>query len=155
MDWLGIGVFVIAIGFAVVVIFLVPVLKRLEQTLGSTAETIDKTQKNIENISSETTLMLYNANETILDINNKLMKLDPLFQIVNDTGESANHLTSSLLKVTSLTDSKIDNNRETQPNETSSLFDRNKLQGLVRGAAFIYYLLEAKKVIEKRKSNLN
>ncbi|MFA9558388.1 DUF948 domain-containing protein [Evansella sp. AB-rgal1] len=147
MDWLGIGVLVLAIGFMVLVIFLIPVLKRLEKTLGATAETIEKTQKSMEELTSETTLMLFNTNETILDVNNKLTKLDPLFQIVHDTGESAHHLASSIAKVT-----KINENKNGNSEGVDEILDRRKLEGLVRGAAFIYYLREAKKVFDKRKA---
>ncbi|WP_078592530.1 DUF948 domain-containing protein [Evansella clarkii] len=143
MDWLGIGVFILALGFAVLVFFLIPVLKKLESTLGSTAETIDKTQKSLEDITNETTLILYNTNETLLDINNKMTKLDPLFQIVHDTGESAHHLTSTMAKVTM--------DKSERAKLGTEVLDANNLRGILRGAAFIYYLKQAKKEADKKK----
>ncbi|MBU9713634.1 DUF948 domain-containing protein [Evansella tamaricis] len=142
MDWLGIGVFILSIGFAIGVVFLIPVLKNLEKTLGETAETISKTQKSIEELTGETKLVLYNTNETILDVNNKLGKLDPLFQIVHDTGESAHHLTSSLARITS---------GKSESFKTGiDVLDRNQLHGFMRGAAFLYYLKQAKKEMNKQ-----
>ena len=143
MDWLGIGVFILALGFAVVVFFLIPVLKKLETTLGSTAETINTAQKSLENLTSETTLILYNTNETLLDINNKMSKLDPLFQIVHDTGESAHHLTSTMVRVTT--------DKSERAKLGTEILDKENLRGILRGAAFIYYLRNAKKEADKKK----
>ncbi|MCD8510958.1 MAG: DUF948 domain-containing protein [Bacillus sp. (in: Bacteria)] len=55
MDWLGIGVFILSIGFAVMVFYLIPVFKNLTRTLGATADTITSTEKELEKITNETT----------------------------------------------------------------------------------------------------
>ncbi|MBU9722830.1 MULTISPECIES: DUF948 domain-containing protein [Bacillaceae] len=143
MDWLGIGVFILSLGFAVGVISLIPVLNKLASTLGATAVTIEKTHKTIDDLTGETKLMLQQTNETIADLNNKMAKLDPLFQIVHDTGESAHHLTSSLVRITGAKADHVHTGTE--------ILDRNKLQGLVRGAAFIYYLKQAKNQMDRTK----
>ncbi|ADU28738.1 DUF948 domain-containing protein [Evansella cellulosilytica] len=137
MDWLGIGVFILSIGFAVLIIFLRPVLKRLEETLGATAKTINTTGASITELSKETVGVIHNSNETLADVNEKLAKLDPLFQIIHDTGESAHHLTSTLAKFS------VDKAERAQAG--MDILDKNKLEGLMRGAAFIYYLRQAKK----------
>ncbi len=45
MDWIGIGVFVLAIGFLVAVIFLIPALNNLAKTLDKTASTVAQVEK--------------------------------------------------------------------------------------------------------------
>lgn len=89
MDWLGIGVFILSIGFAVMVFYLIPVFKNLTRTLGATADTITSTEKELEKITNETTVILHSSNETLANVNDKLGKLDPLFDVMNDAGKSA------------------------------------------------------------------
>lgn len=137
MDWLGIGVFILAIAFSILVAFLIPVLKRITNTLDKSTETIEKSTQGIEEITKETTTLLQTTNDTLVDVNGKLSKLDPVFQVIHDAGESAQNMTSSLAKITA--------NKSEEMNAVAEAFDKNKLDGLVRGAAFIYYLFQAKK----------
>lgn len=137
MIWLEIGVFIFSLGFAVLVYFLIPVLKKLTATLDQTADTLIVTKNSIEDITGETKLFLHNTNDTLVDLNDKIGKLDPLFNIIHDTGESAHHLTSSLVRVTS--------DKADRAKAGADLLDRNGLEGILRGAAFIYYLRHAKK----------
>ncbi|MDQ0254042.1 uncharacterized protein YoxC [Evansella vedderi] len=136
MDWLGIGVFILAIGFAILVFIMIPVIKNLEKTLGAAADTITTTQKGIEDITSETAIVLNTTNETLLNVNDKLKKLDPLFDTVNDAGKSAQHMTSSLVRITGA--------KAQRTADGTEILDRNNLEGILRGAAFIYYLTRKK-----------
>ncbi|SDX97507.1 Uncharacterized protein YoxC, contains an MCP-like domain [Evansella caseinilytica] len=144
MDWLGIGVFILAIGFAVLVFFLIPVLKRLDVTLSKTTETIEASKKSLKDISGETTLILHNTNKSLEDVNTKLAKLDPLFDIVQDTGKSAHHLTASLMKFTG--------SKAEDAEKGTAILNRYNLQGIIRGAAFLYYLREKKAAAGKSKT---
>ncbi|WP_280770332.1 DUF948 domain-containing protein [Salipaludibacillus daqingensis] len=137
MDWLGIGVFILSLGFAGLVFILIPVMKKLSATLGNTADTVATVNKSIGEVTGEATVILFNANETLVDVNEKISKLNPLFDIIHDTGTSAQHLTSTLVKYTS---GKTD-----RAKSGVDAVDRTNLEGLLRGAAFIYYLRQAKK----------
>ncbi|RKL67245.1 hypothetical protein CR203_12110 [Salipaludibacillus neizhouensis] len=137
MDWLGIGVFILSLAFAALVILLIPVFKKLTETLGHTAETVESVNKTVGEVSGEATVILHNVNETLMDVNEKIAQLNPLFKIVHDTGESAHHLTSTMVKFTS---KKADHAQA-----GTDILDRNNLEGILRGAAFIYYLRQAKK----------
>lgn len=141
MDWIGIGVFILAIGFAVLVFFLIPVLKNLATMLDKTSETIEKSTNSIEVITEETAAILHKTNDTLADVNGKLGQLNPLFDIVHDAGESAHHLTSSLVKIT---EPKADRTKI-----VAESINKTNVDGLLRAASFVYYLLQAK----KRKGN--
>lgn len=137
MDWLGIGVFILSLAFAGVVILLIPVFKKLTETLGHTADTVETVNKSVGEITGETTVILHNVNETLMDVNEKIAQLNPLFHIIHDTGESAHHLTSTMVKYTA--------NKAERAQAGTEMLDRNNLEGILRGAAFIYYLRQAKK----------
>ncbi|UCZ53826.1 DUF948 domain-containing protein [Bacillus shivajii] len=144
MDWLGIGVFILSLGFSVLVFYLIPVLKNLTTTLSHTADTVKTTEKSIEEVTSEATLILHNTNETLLDVNEKIGQLNPLFKIIHDTGESAHHLTSSMVRLTS--------DKAERAKAGTDILDKNGLEGILRGAAFIYYLRNAKKQYDTMKN---
>lgn len=143
MDWLGLGVFILALGFAGLVIILIPVMKKLTATLENTATTVDTVSKSIGEIAGETTVLLYNTNETLVDVNGKVAKLNPLFDIVHDTGQSVHNLTGTLVRYTE---------GKAERGEAAAEFtDRKNLEGLLRGAAFIYYLRQMKKEYDRKK----
>lgn len=142
MDWLGIGVFILAIAIFVGVLILIPVIKKLTDTLGNTADTVSTLNKSLGEITSETTLILYNTNETLVDVNAKIAKLNPLFDIIHDTGEAAHHLTGTLASYTSV--------KHDRAQEGISFIDRKNLEGIMRGAAFVYYLRQVKKESERQ-----
>ncbi|MFC4734966.1 DUF948 domain-containing protein [Bacillus daqingensis] len=141
MDWLGIGVLVLAIAFFVAVLFLRPVLNNLAATLSNTADTVSTLNKSLGEITSETTLILYNTNETLVDVNEKIGKLNPLFDIIHDTGEAAHHLTGTLASYTSV--------KHDRATAGINYIDKKHLEGILRGAAFVYYLRQIKKESNK------
>ncbi|MCE7792534.1 DUF948 domain-containing protein [Salipaludibacillus sp. CUR1] len=142
MDWLGIGVFILSLAFAGLVIILIPVMKKLAATLDNTASTVETVNKSIGDVTGEATVLLYNTNETLVDVNGKISKLNPLFDILHDTGESAHHLTSTLARYTA--------GKAERGHAGAEFVDRKNLEGILRGAAFIYYLREFKKEYDKK-----
>ncbi|QKS70458.1 DUF948 domain-containing protein [Paenalkalicoccus suaedae] len=144
MDWLGIGVLVIAIALLLAVIFLRPVFVNLAKTLDNTAETVSTLNKSLGEITSETTVILYNTNETLVDVNDKIAKLNPLFTIIHDTGQAAHSLTSSLAHYTA--------NRASKADAGTDYVDAKNFEGIMRGAAFVYYLRNAKKEYDAKKN---
>ena len=88
-------------------------------------------------MTGEITVILHNTNETLTDVHSKLEKINPVFDIIHDTGESAHHLTSTLVRFTG---KKTDTAKE-----GADVLDRSQLEGLLRGAAFFYYLKQMSK----------
>ncbi|MBM7094947.1 DUF948 domain-containing protein [Bacillus sp. H-16] len=137
MDFLGIGIFIIALAFAGLVVYLTKVLSKLTEVLTHTAKTVENLEGQIGEITSETKLTLYNTNETIADVNHKLTQLDPIFYIVNDVGESAHRVTSSLVKLSKRTQSDVD--------KGATKIDEKDVRGWMRTASFVYYLVKKRK----------
>ncbi|TGB02882.1 DUF948 domain-containing protein [Halobacillus salinus] len=100
MDWLGIGVFIIGIAFAIVSIFLIKALNNLANVLKGVTKTVDQLPGQLDSVMSETSNVLHNSNDTLADVNEKIRALSPLFYIVGDIGESSRKLTSSLVDMT-------------------------------------------------------
>ncbi|PYZ96591.1 hypothetical protein CR205_12840 [Alteribacter lacisalsi] len=137
MDFLGIGVFIIALAFAGLVIYLAKVLKKTEEVLTHTAKTVENLEGQIGEITSETKLTLYNTNETIADVNHKLTQLDPLFYIVNDVGESVHTVSSSIVKLTKRQNGELERD--------AARIDEKDVRGWMRTAAFVYYLTKKRR----------
>lgn len=137
MDWLGLGVFILALAFAGLIIILIPVMKNLAQTLGNVADTVETANKSVGEITGEVTVILHNTNETLVDVHGKMQKVNPLFDIIHDTGQAAHHFTSTFANYTG---AKAD-----KANDGISILDKKNLEGILRGAAFVYYLRELQK----------
>ncbi|MED1562507.1 hypothetical protein AJ85_16690 [Alkalihalobacillus alcalophilus ATCC 27647 = CGMCC 1.3604] len=137
MEWLGIGVLILAIAIAVGIGFLIPVLNKLTKTLDNTAQVIGQAEKSLEDITGEVKLVLYNTNETLLDVNQKVKKLDPIFDTIEDAGNATHHLTATLAQ---FTDKKMKNVKD-----GIDVTKQKNVKGLVRAAAFFYYLRKKKK----------
>ncbi|GAF12663.1 general stress protein [Bacillus sp. JCM 19046] len=137
MDWIGIGVFVLAIGFLVAVIFLIPALNNLAKTLDKTASTVAQVEKSLDEITGEVKVTLYNANETLMDVNGKVAKLDPLFDIIHDSGEAAHRASSALSTYTST--------RVNAAKQEAMTAEPNQIHGIIKSLAFLYYFRKAKK----------
>ncbi|MGR9048170.1 DUF948 domain-containing protein [Halobacillus faecis] len=100
MDFLGIGVLIIGIAFAIVSIFLIKALNNLAGVLGGVKKTVDQLPEQLDSVMKETTGVLHHSNDTLADVNEKIRALSPLFYIVGDIGESSRKLTSSLVDMT-------------------------------------------------------
>ncbi|SFK08188.1 Uncharacterized protein YoxC, contains an MCP-like domain [Halobacillus dabanensis] len=100
MDYLGIGVLIIGIAFAIVSIFLIKALNNLAGVLTGVRKTVDQLPDQLDSVMKETTGVLHHSNDTLADVNEKIRALSPLFYIVGDIGESSRKLTSSLVDMT-------------------------------------------------------
>lgn len=100
MDYLGIGVLIIGIAFAIVSIFLIKALNNLAGVLNGVRKTVDQLPDQLDSVMKETTGVLHHSNDTLAEVNEKIRALSPLFYIVGDIGESSRKLTSSLVDMT-------------------------------------------------------
>lgn len=136
----GIALLIIAIAFAVLVIFLARVLSNLTKTLNGVNETVDKLPEQLDQVMNQSELILHNSNETILDVNEKLHSLSPLFYIVGDAGEASRKLTSSLVDMTA--------GMKRSSTEGKGKVNEQALGGLYGSLALGYYMYQKRQAIK-------
>ncbi|GKV68207.1 DUF948 domain containing protein [Sporosarcina sp. NCCP-2716] len=147
MDWMGIGVLIIGIAFAVLVVILIKPLKNLGDVTENLKQTTAKLPHTVESVTGQAQLVLNTSNETIGNVNQQVNEITPLFQIVGDTGEAARSLTHSALEKSA--------NLKTRTTEASGLSRRERYQGLYGLLSFLFYLQQNKKEIKVKADVLN
>ena len=140
MDWMGIGVLVIGIAFAVLVVILIKPLKNLGDVMENLKQTTEKLPNVMDDVTGQAQLVLNTSNETIGNVNQQVNEITPLFKIVGDTGEAARSLTQSAL-------SKTNTLKDTTGN-AANLTRREKYQGLYGFLSFLFYLQQNKKEVK-------
>ncbi|WP_101841875.1 DUF948 domain-containing protein [Halobacillus sp. Marseille-P3879] len=141
MDFLGIGVFIIGIVFAIVSIFLMKTLNNLANVLNGVDKTVEKLPEQLDQVMTQTSDVLHTSNDTLADVNEKIKALSPLFYIVGDIGESSRKLTSSLVDVTASMKKNTENG-ETKVKEKD-------VSGLYGAVALGYYLTQRRKALKE------
>ncbi|MGX7168666.1 DUF948 domain-containing protein [Facklamia hominis] len=103
-----IALVIVAIAFAVLVVFLCMSLSKLSGLLDQAKDTVtrvnatlDIVTKDVDNLSIEVEGLLNKTNHLVDDLNGKLGKTDPLFQAIGDVGTSVSELNDSTKKMTS------------------------------------------------------
>ena len=140
MDWMGIGVLVIGIAFAVLVVILIKPLKNLGDVMENLKQTTEKLPNVMDDVTGQAQLVLNTSNETIGNVNQQVNEITPLFKIVGDTGEAARSLTqSALIKTNTLKENTAD---------AANLTRREKYQGLYGFLSFLFYLQQNKKEVK-------
>ncbi|ASK61583.1 general stress protein [Virgibacillus phasianinus] len=137
MDWLGIGVLIIGIAFAVLVLILIKPLNNLGNMLFSITKTTDELPQNINVIIDQTKGTLATSRETLASVNDQVKELSPLFYIVGDVGRSTQKLSSKLVDVSE----SMKSNTESGKN----FIDRHDLEGLYGVLTLGYYLAQKRK----------
>lgn len=140
MDWLGIGVLVIGVAFAVLVVILIKPLKKLGDVMENLKQTTDKLPAVMDDVTGQAQLVLNTSNETIGNVNQQVSEVTPLFKIVGDTGEAARSLTHSALQKS--------NSLKTKTTDAANLTRREKYQGLYGFLSFLFYLQQNKKEVK-------
>ncbi|REB07408.1 DUF948 domain-containing protein [Sporosarcina sp. BI001-red] len=140
MDWMGIGVLVIGIAFAVLVVILIKPLKNLGDVMENLKQTTEKLPNVMDDVTGQAQLILNTSNETIGNVNQQVNEITPLFKIVGDTGEAARSLTQSALSKT--------NTLKNNTGNAANLTRREKYQGLYGFLSFLFYLQQNKKEVK-------
>ncbi|MGI8313709.1 DUF948 domain-containing protein [Halobacillus mangrovi] len=140
MDYLGIGVLIIGIAFAIVSIFLIKALNNLANVLGGVRKTVDQLPDQLDSVMKETSNVLHNSNDTLSDVNEKIRALSPLFYIVGDIGESSRKLTSSLVDVTY--------SFKQGTHEGEKKINEEGWRGIYGALALSYYLMKRRKALK-------
>ncbi|RLK63968.1 DUF948 domain-containing protein [Atopobacter sp. AH10] len=102
MSWGEIAGLIVAISFAVLVVFLVVNLKKFSELLvdlrGTAKEvnhSLSVVTKDVDNLSLEVESLLNKTNYLMDDLNKKLAKTDPLFRAIGDVGQSVSDVNQS------------------------------------------------------------
>lgn len=141
MDYLGIGVLIIGIAFAVLSIFLMKTLNNLANVLKGVDRTVEKLPEQLDGVMSQTSEVLHTSNDTLADVNEKIRALSPLFYIVGDIGESSRRLTSSLVDMTSSMKKSTSTGEEKVKEKDAS--------GLYGAVALGYFLTQKRKAVKE------
>lgn len=137
MDWLGIGVLIIGIAFAILVLLLIKPLNNLGNLLFSVKRTTDDLPHNINLMVDQAKGTLEASKEAISNVNNQMKELSPLFYIAGDVGRSTQKLSSKLVDVSTTMKSSTE--------EGKNFIDRHNLEGLYGVLTLGYYLAQKRK----------
>lgn len=141
MDWLGIGVLIIGIAFAVLVIFLLKPISKLSSVLASLQETTDRLPTVLGDVTHQATEVLQTGNSTLENVNVQVNEISPLFHIVGDAGEASRKFTSEAL-----------NKVNTFKKKTAGAKDftkRERYEGVYGLLSFLYFLSQRKKELKE------
>lgn len=96
---IAIAVIIVAFAFAVLVGYLAMTLKATQRTMNNVADTLEGLEKQLDGITTETTLLLQKTNDLAEDVNFKVAKLNSVFEGIEDIGDSFSNLTRSVKKL--------------------------------------------------------
>ncbi|GAB3795617.1 DUF948 domain-containing protein [Virgibacillus kimchii] len=82
----------IAIAFAVVVIYIAIVLFRISKTLNAVGTTLAKTEKEVEAMIPQLRETIHQADTALEDVSQKLKSTDDVFEAIDDVGTSVNNV---------------------------------------------------------------
>ena len=141
MDWLGIGVLIIGIAFAVLVIFLLKPIKKLADVLKSLQQTTDRLPKVLDDVANQTSVILQTSNVTLGNVNEQVNEISPLFHVLGDAGEASRKLTSAALDKA--------NTLKQQTGSAEEFVRREKYEGIYGLLSFLYFLFQRRKEIKE------
>jgi uncharacterized protein YoxC len=98
---LYIAALIVAVSFAVLVVYLVATLKASQRTLDNVAGTIGDLEKQMNSITKETTELLIKTNELADDVSQKSARLDGIFDGAKGIGQTVKEFNDSLNRVSS------------------------------------------------------
>ncbi|GIP54596.1 MULTISPECIES: DUF948 domain-containing protein [Paenibacillus] len=98
MIW-EISVALIAVAFAVLVVFLIKTLKAAEKSLDKTTQTLQEVQKTIDELSYEVKNVVRQANDITGDLQHKMEQIDPVLESVKNVGDVLNEVTLAAKQV--------------------------------------------------------
>lgn len=88
MDFVYIGVFLCAIAFAIVCLYMAKVLLRVSSTLTSLGNTLGEVETKMRYITSELENTIKETDKTMDDVEHKLRATDSLFDTLENVGSS-------------------------------------------------------------------
>lgn len=102
-----ISVVIIAIAFAVLVLFLIKTLKAATQSLEKTTQTLQEVQKTIDELGYEVKQTVRHANNITVDLQAKMKQIDPVMDSVHNLGEVLSEVTYAAKQLSTTVMDKI------------------------------------------------
>jgi len=135
MDWVELGVMLIALAFMVLVIFLIRTLVVTQRAVKRLAEHMAHLQERIDELSQETAQLIRQTNRLTEEIYHKTKSLDQLFHAVEDMGQAVKQVTGSIRQVSaSLADTV---NRKIEEDLPAA---RDQIGEIVKWAGYVFEL---------------
>ncbi|AJS60146.1 DUF948 domain-containing protein [Paenibacillus sp. IHBB 10380] len=106
-----ISVALIAVAFAVLVIFLIKTLRAATQSLDKTTQTLQEVQKTIDELSYEVKQTIRHANDITVDVQAKMKQIDPVMDSVQNIGEVLSEVTLAAKQVSTTLIDKMKSNK--------------------------------------------
>lgn len=102
-----ISVLIIAIAFAVLVLFLIKTLKAATHSLEKTTQTLQEVQKTIDELGYEVKQTVRHANNITVDLQAKMKQIDPVLDSVHNLGEVLSEVTYAAKQLSTTVMDKI------------------------------------------------
>ena len=147
MDWLGIGVLIIGIAFAVITFLLIKPLRKATDALEGVRQATDRLPQLVDDLSKQSTTVMKTSNTTIANVNKQVKEVTPFFQVIGDTGNAARKLTVAALEKS--------NALKTQTGTASNFTNREKYEGIYGILSFIYFLSQRKNQLKNVSQSRN
>ena len=141
MTLVGIGVIIIGVALLVLSIFIGHALNNLANVLKGVDQTVEQLPKQMDDIMKKTGDMISESNNTLVDVNDKLKQLSPMFYVVGDVGNVTRKFTSSIANVTDTMKTKTEGAR--------NVSEKNKIGGLYGTFALAYYWYKKRNELKK------
>lgn len=118
MTWGEVAGIIAAVAFAVLVVFIVLLLRQVSKTVKEVVKTVDQVnqtiailRRDVDGLSVEAQGLLNKSNQLLEDINGKVEMIDPLFEAIGDVGVSVSDVNDStrnlVLNITNKTNAKV------------------------------------------------
>ncbi|MBP3038894.1 DUF948 domain-containing protein [Bacillaceae bacterium Marseille-Q3522] len=104
--------FIVAVGFFILVIYLVKTLKSLEGTLDHVSNTLKSLEKQLDGVTRETTDLLHKTNALAADIQKKSDKLNSVVDAVKDVGSTVQQFNGSIKSMAGAMNQQVEHNQE-------------------------------------------
>lgn len=141
MTLVGIGVIIIGVALLILSIFIAHTLNNLANVLKGVDKTVEQLPEQLDGIMKQTGEMISESNQTLVDLNDKVRHLSPLFYVIGDVGNITHKFTSSVANVTETLQTKTE--------EAKDVAKENKIGGLYGTFALGYYWLKNRKRNER------
>ncbi|OAB40947.1 DUF948 domain-containing protein [Paenibacillus glacialis] len=110
-----ISVVIIAVAFAVLVVFLINTLRAATKSLEKTTQTLQEVQMTIEELGYEVKQTVRHANDITVDLQSKMKQIDPVIESVHNLGEVLSEVTYAAKQLSSTVMDKMMKKNNTPP----------------------------------------
>jgi uncharacterized protein YoxC len=112
---LQLSIAVIAIAFVVLVVYLIITLRSLTGLLDNANQTLTRVEHQVGAITSDSAELIGHAKEIVVDVQDKINKLESAVATFKQSGEAAKEVTSSVRQVSSAVAQFIRSKRKPEP----------------------------------------